>query len=190
MFEIWDTMCCLVHQFKLLPSDVGTHYRRQTLHKTGKDDLQVWRFCIPHQNLKILNVDGVSLRVTKGACPPPLLRSVNLRLFRGCWKACCVGEGALGCLPSWVWRARNISLDLGPPLRNGTQVVTYHFNLQFQKITTTMSVLRLKWFFISLLDSRMIDSFFFLIGSTNCHSSLSLFCFLLNSCMIHLLLPS
>lgn len=55
-------------------------------------------------------------------------------------------------------------------------MVTYHFNLQFQKITTTMSVLRLKWFFVSLLDSRMIDSFFFLIGSTNCHSSHS-FCF-------------
>ena len=53
------------------------------------------------------------LRVTKGACPPPLLRSVSLRLSQGCQRT--RWAGAVGCLPSEreVQEAFVIILDLG-----------------------------------------------------------------------------
>lgn len=53
------------------------------------------------------------LRVTKGACPAPLLRNASLRLSQGCQRI--RWAGVLGCLPS-EWGMRRpflIILDLG-----------------------------------------------------------------------------
>jgi len=101
-------------------------------------------------------------RVTKGACPPLPLRRVSLRLSQGCQRT--QWAGALGCLPSkcGMWGTFNDYVGSRTMLLWGMEykLVTYHFNLQFQKLTTTMSVLRFKWFFISLSGSKMIYSFF------------------------------
>lgn len=116
------------------------------------------------------------LRVTKGACPPPLLRSVDLRLFRGCRKACCGVEGALGCLPSWVWCARNISLDLG--LLWGMEHKWLPITLIYNSRRLLQPCLFSDWsgFSYPFWIAEWLTLFFFLIGSTNCHSSHS-FCF-------------
>lgn len=98
------------------------------------------------------------LRVTKGACSPPLLRSVGLRLSPGCRRT--RWAGVLGCHLSagceghcwWFW------IYDSTPLRTRTQGVTYHFSLQSARLLQPCPWLRFQLLQITL-GSKMIDIF-------------------------------
>lgn len=89
--------------------------------------------------------------VTKGASPSPLLSSISLSLSQACWTHLIVSRAGLSAIlhVGLQERVGDMCLGLCSP-RNGTQVAICDLNLQPQKITVAMSMLRLKMLFLTI----------------------------------------
>lgn len=112
LFEIWDTMFNWMYLFKFIPMwrgspslDVTTLHLRLVR--------MTWRSMVFITNiLRFWMLMESHWRVTKGACPLPLLRSVSWRLSQGCWR---IQRQEFWLLSIWVWDGRGIHdhLDIG-----------------------------------------------------------------------------